>query len=202
MKKSLLIILLSSVAVFASAADDLRFNVADGRLSVSFITADIVRVQYSPDGQFKDNETGVCVWQKGADVPLQITEGAGYKSIVSDSLEVRVSRAGVVSFYDRSGRLLLTEDTDCPHRAEHRWIENVVYQEGSGEVKHTANGDVQQMNVLRRDTIGATWRCYLNFKWQDGEALYGLGSHMEDYLNLRGKRLYLCQHNLKAMVPV
>ncbi len=202
MKKFLLIILLSSVAVFASAADDLRFDVADGGLSVSFITADIVRVQYSPDGQFKDNGTGVCIWQKGADVPLQITEGAGYKSIVSDSLEVRVSRAGVVSFYDRSGRLLLTEDTDCPHRAERRWIENVIYQEGSGEVKHTANGDVQQMNVLRRDTIGATWRCYLNFKWQDGEALYGLGSHMEDYMNLRGKRLYLCQHNLKAMVPV
>lgn len=25
---------------------------------------------------------------------------------------------------------------------------------------------------------------------------------MEDYLNLRGKRLYLCQHNLKEMVPV
>lgn len=25
---------------------------------------------------------------------------------------------------------------------------------------------------------------------------------MEDYMNLRGKELYLCQHNLKAMVPV
>ena len=32
--------------------------------------------------------------------------------------------------------------------------------------------------------------------------LYGLGCHMEDYLDLRGKTMYLCQHNLKEMVPV
>ena len=67
---------------------------------------------------------------------------------------------------------------------------------------HTANGDVQKMKEVRRDTIGYTWRCRLNLQWQQDEALYGLGSHMEDYMNLRGKRLYLCQHNLKAMVPV
>lgn len=202
MKKALLILLLSSVAVFASAADDLRFDVAGGKLSVSFITSDIVRVQYSPDGQFKGNGTGVCVWQKGADVPLQVTEGKGYKSIVSDSLEVRVSSNGAVSFYDRAGMLLLTEDAVSPHRAEKRWIEKVSYEEDSRRVIHTANGDVQQMSVARRDTIGSTWRFYLNFEWQKDEALYGLGSHMENYMNLRGKRLYLCQHNLKAMVPV
>jgi alpha-D-xyloside xylohydrolase len=42
----------------------------------------------------------------------------------------------------------------------------------------------------------------MNFRWMSSEALYGLGSHMEDYMNLKGKELYLCQHNLKAMVPV
>jgi type I restriction enzyme R subunit len=57
-------------------------------------------------------------------------------------------------------------------------------------------------NILRRDTIGYTWKYRINFDWQPLEALYGFGSHMEDYMNLRGKELYLCQHNLKAMVPV
>ena len=55
---------------------------------------------------------------------------------------------------------------------------------------------------LRYDTIGHTRKYRINFKWQPLEALYGWGSHMEDYMNLRGKELYLCQHNLKAMVPV
>ena len=36
----------------------------------------------------------------------------------------------------------------------------------------------------------------------DDQALYGLGSHMEDYMNLLGKTLWLTQHNLKATIPV
>ena len=58
------------------------------------------------------------------------------------------------------------------------------------------------MDVLRRDTIGSTFRYRTYFDWTATEALYGLGSHMENYMNLRGKKMYLCQHNLKAMVPV
>lgn len=148
-------------------------NITAANVRVWFITPDIVRVQYSPDGEFRSNNTGVCVAHALTDFPLQISEGIGYRSIVSDSLEVRVNSLGAVSFYDRNGRLLLAEDAACPHRAERRWIENVTYKEGSGEVIHTANGDVQQMKEERRDTIGSTWRCYLNFQWQQGEALYG-----------------------------
>ncbi|MDR0982754.1 MAG: DUF5110 domain-containing protein [Culturomica sp.] len=50
--------------------------------------------------------------------------------------------------------------------------------------------------------IENTSKYRIHFKWQPSEALYGWGSHMENYMNLRGKELYLCQHNLKAMVPV
>ena len=69
-------------------------------------------------------------------------------------------------------------------------------------LRKTADGDKEVKNILRRDTIGYTWKYRINFDWQPLEALYGFGSHMEDYMNLRGKELYLCQHNLKAMVPV
>lgn len=58
------------------------------------------------------------------------------------------------------------------------------------------------MDVLRRDTVGWTWKFRNHFRWSEGEALYGLGCHMEDFLDLRGKTMYLCQHNLKEMVPV
>ena len=203
MRKTLvLMIIMSFAALHAMAANDFSYSVQGGQLKVSFITPDIVRVQYSPDGEFRSNNTGVCVPHTQSDIPLQVSEGNGYRSIVSDSLEVRVSPVGAVMFYDRNGRLLLAEDTSCPHSAEKQWIEKVTYGEDSREVIHTANGDVQKMKEVRRDTIGYTWRCRLNLQWQQDEALYGLGSHMEDYMNLRGKRLYLCQHNLKAMVPV
>ena len=42
----------------------------------------------------------------------------------------------------------------------------------------------------------------LEFEWAPGEALYGLGSHEEGMLNLRGQHQYLYQQNMKAVVPV
>ncbi len=42
----------------------------------------------------------------------------------------------------------------------------------------------------------------LAFEWSDDEALYCLGSHEEDVLNLRGHRQYLYQQNLKVSIPV
>ena len=42
----------------------------------------------------------------------------------------------------------------------------------------------------------------LEFEWAEGEALYGLGSHEEGMLNLRGQHQYLYQQNMKAVVPV
>ena len=54
-------------------------------------------------------------------------------------------------------------------------------------------------DVMRLDIHGDIVCSFIGRK---KEALYGLGSHMEDYMNLRGKELYLVQHNLKAMVPV
>ncbi len=42
----------------------------------------------------------------------------------------------------------------------------------------------------------------LEFEWADGEALYGLGSHEEGMLNLRGQHQYLYQENMKVTVPV
>ena len=42
----------------------------------------------------------------------------------------------------------------------------------------------------------------LEFEWVPDEALYGLGSHEEGMLNLRGQHQYLYQQNMKAVVPV
>ena len=94
---------------------------------------------------------------------------------------------------------MLREDGKLPRVGEKKVMEHVVYDEQSKRIEKTADGDKEVKNILRRDTIGYTWKYRINFDWQPLEALYGFGSHMEDYMNLRGKELYLCQHNLKAM---
>lgn len=178
-------------------------EVVDGlsRLRVEFVRADIVRVQYQPDGQLTDNGTDVCVAHRKR--MLSLTYSDDLWSVSSDSLTVSIDAAtGAVSYYDTHHQLLLREHPHCPRSAEKVWQEKITYDETTRRTAHTANGDVAVMDVLRRDTIGSTFRYRTNFDWTTTEALYGLGSHMEDYMNLRGKKMYLCQHNLKAMVPV
>ena len=69
-------------------------------------------------------------------------------------------------------------------------------------MEKTANGDLMVSEVASHRTVGTAWKARQHFQWQDKEALYGLGSHQEGYMNLRRTMQYLYQHNLKATIPV
>ena len=60
-----------------------------------------------------------------------------------------------------------------PRSAERVYQEKVIFDEKSRHVVHTANGDVEEMDVLRRDTLGSAYRYQMNFDWLKGEALQG-----------------------------
>lgn len=170
---------------------------------VSFVTPSIVRVQWAADGQLQDNATGVCVYQHASvEVAHQATATGDEYS--TTELIVKVDKTtGAVTFIDRStGATLLSEATQQPHFAEPVVQERIEYDEASAHTVETANGQVTVRDVLKRDTIGQSTRYRVRYQGPAGEALYGLGSHMEDYMNLVGKTLYLTQHNLKAMVPM
>lgn len=148
-----------------------------GKLQIEFVTPDIVRVQYTEGKTFKGNGTDVCV-PCTSDKPVrwEYTKNPDCCLLESDSLRVSVDLSNAsVAYLDKEGRLLLQEERKSPRTGE---------------------------SILRHNTKEDVRRYRINFRWQPSEALYGLGAHMEDYMNLRGKELYLCQHNLKAMVPV
>lgn len=171
------------------------------RLRVEFVTPVIVRVQYQPEGELSGNGTDVCLPRKQKKLRLRYVENQ--TAICSDSMMVKVdAKTWAVSYYDLAHHLLLSENPHTPRIAEKVYQEKVIYDESSKRVLHTANGDVEVKDVLKRDTLGSSFRYRINYDWSKSEALYGLGSHMEDYMNLRGKKMYLCQHNLKAMVPM
>lgn len=123
---------------------------------------------------------------------------------MSATLAVDVdTRSGAVTFRDRkSGRVLLREHPTHPHEHAVEVDEHVVYDDATAHTEETANGNVTVKDVLRRDTIGVNDVFRVNFLFRDTEGIYGLGSHMEDYMNLLGKTMYLTQHNLKVTVPV
>lgn len=185
-----------------SCYDSLAQN-NEGHTTVDFITPSIVRVRWSANGMLQENGTGVCVW-KPQRVKVKSHETDERLISTSDELIVEVERrSGAVTFRDRkTGHMLLQENDVRPHEAESVVEERIIYDDKSARTVETANGKVTVKDILRRDTLGTTTRYWVRFRFAGNEALYGSGSHMEDYMNLMGKTLYLTQHNLKATVPV
>lgn len=160
--------------------------------TVTYITPKIVRVQWHPEGKISDNNTGVCVYP-------QPTADAKANSEIFVSVD---KEKGALFFVDaKTGQLIIHEKPYQPHDCEPVVQERIIYDESSARTEETANGKVTVKDVIRRDTIGTSLRYTVNFVTSGDSAFYGLGAHMEDYMNLFGKTLYLTQHNLKAMVP-
>lgn len=179
----------------------IEFCQGKSMLRIEFVTPTIVRVQYQPEGKLQGNGTAVCLPRKKSNLHLKYSDGL--TTLRSDSMIVKLNvTTGAVSYYDLNQFLLLGENQQMPRCSEKVYQECVAYDEQSKRVQHTANGDVEVKSVLRRDTLGTAYRYRMNYDWRATEALYGLGSHMEDYMNLREKKMFLCQHNLKAMIPV
>lgn len=195
---------LSQVKQTTYLTNGISCDLEQGMLKVEFVTPDIVRVQYTEENTWMGNGTDVCV-PRISDKPVRLTytKETDCCWLKSDSLMVRVGlNTASITYLDKEGRLLLRENQKIPRVGEKKVTEQAIYDEHSKQIKKTADGDKEINSILRCDTIGHTWKYRINFEWQPLEALYGWGAHMEDYMNLRGKELYLCQHNLKAMVPV
>lgn len=170
---------------------------------IDFITPDIVRVQWNVDGKIQGNNTGVCSYTPST-VAYQTDETAEAIRYSSSSLMVSMNKqTGALTFIDKAtGKVLLAEDSQRPREGETVVQTRVLYDNASAHMIETANGKVTVKDTLRVDTIGIS-TCYRNyFQFRQDEALYGSGCHIEDYMNLNGKTLYLTQHNLKASVPV
>ena len=177
------------------------FTSASPNLRISFITPSIVRVQWSNDGTLQENNTGACVYTNQS-VRVEKTEKDDEIIFRSSELTIRYSKTsnGII-FEDKDDKILLNQIPNSL-KAEPAVQERIIYDEKSAHVEETANGKVTVKDIIRRDTIGRSTRYYVSFYSENEKAIYGLGSHMEDYLNLQGKTLYLTQHNLKAMVPM
>lgn len=176
---------------------------------VEFITPSIVRVRWTPDGSVTDNATGVCVY-KPMHVDVKSFNKYGYTVMQSDSVTVEISNdTGRITFSDTklyndttTAQIGLCAEWIDPHRCDTVVREKVIYDDATARMEQTANGMVTVKDEIRRDTVGVNKRFSVSFLTGGKEALYGLGSHMEDYMNLSGKTLYLTQHNLKAFVPM
>ena len=196
--------ILTVAAIAASAAFAWEGPVDGGRLACDFVADGIVRVQYALDGRLASNDTGAVVPQDALPFEAKTVEDDTSVTLSGGGLVVKIDKAsGRVVFKDvATGQVLLAEAANIPHVGKRISTEKVIYDEKSARTEHTANGDVIVKDVLSRKRGEETTQYQVRFDWQKDESLYGLGQHVEDYLDLRGKEQFLTQHNLKIAVPV
>ena len=162
----------------------------------------ILRVTRDLCGQFREtpySPVRACTegeWTRRTESEGEVFELPG--------MSVRANRdTGALSFLDRDGNILLREDPECPAALEAVDIrrsvfsEDAVITEKSGADGARASADPAGTETSRQGVRGKQY-----FRFREGEALYGLGSHEEGIGNLRGHTRLLYQHNLKAVVPV
>jgi len=173
------------------------------KLNIQFIDPAVVRVRFVPEGNFKDNGTDVCIPQKDKDVNFTVQQHKGSVNLESATLKLVIStKTGSIQYFNHAGKLLLAENPEAPRITEKVTLNKNVFNDAGSKVEKTANGDQVTANITNRETVGTAWKARQQFNWQPDEALYGLGSHQEDYMNLRGTMQYLYEYNLKKSMPV
>lgn len=142
-------------------------------VQLEVISDKIIRVLAAPGKQFCADQSLVVLPVEKPHQNWTIEEKGEELVLKTASLKAVVQlKSGVVSFYDATGKILLSEK-----KPGGRQFEPVVHE---GQPSHQ----------LTQSFIG-----------QPEEAWYGLGQHQDGVFNYRGRQVYFFQNNTEVAIP-
>ena len=147
------------------------------------VSDNIIRVQATSEAQLPEKQSLIIVRQT-AKPAFTVTDGDVVR-VTAARVEARVEKSsGRVSFYDDKGLLLLEEAADGKSFKPFRVPDRELGTDAS--------------------LVPETWRNGLSWQLQflpSGGALYGLGQHQSEELDMTGRNEDLFQYNTKVSVP-
>lgn len=175
-----------------------------GRLMLTVYSPRAIRVRYTHRAEVGNQPSWMVIARPDARVGFDVRETQDGLLFSTGELTVEINRQTLAFTYrDGTGCLLTREPERGGKTLEPVDVAVSVFDEAT-ITEDGANADgvrVRAQNV--RQVVGRqAYHTKLEFEWAEGEALYGLGSHEEGLLNLRGQRQYLYQENMKTVVPV
>lgn len=183
-------------------ADGLAIQCGQGRLALTPYTPASIRVRYSLRPSFNDRPS-LMVAARPEPVPFGVAETAEGLVFSTSALAIVIDwQTAAFSYRDSQGRLLTREPAAGAKTLEE--IDVLVSEFDPAAVTETgesADGVRVRARNVRKRLDRQAYHTRLAFEWAQGEALYGLGSHEEGMLNLRGQHQYLYQQNMKAVAP-
>ncbi|MCB0070324.1 MAG: DUF5110 domain-containing protein [Caldilineaceae bacterium] len=184
--------------------DTLLVDWPDTRLALTVYAFGVVRVRFTRNPEFSRSASLMVVAQPDASIPFSVEEEVDRLCFATAELTIQIDRAtGALTYRDRYGTRLTREPAGGGKSllpvdvAVSVFDDAAVLETGVG-----ADGVRVRAQNVRTVVDRQAYQATLAFDWAADEALYGLGSHEEGILNLRGQRQHLYQQNMKAVVPV
>ena len=146
----------------------------------------IIRVQATSESQLPQKPQSLMVVRQTAKPKYTVSDEGGEVRISTSRVQAVVSKlTGRVRFLDAQGNSIVNEARDGKSFAPYRVPDREI------------GVDIGQVSEEQRNAL--SWR--MAFDLQEDEALYGLGQHQSEELNVRGKNEDLFQYNTKVSVP-
>ncbi|MHB1154827.1 MAG: glycoside hydrolase family 31 protein [Eubacteriales bacterium] len=181
----------------------LILETGNGSIRIEPYSDEILRITYTLKEEFSDIQglgtlpkSDVCRWtykEEESSVTLSLKK----MILVIDK------NTGSFTYYDGQSRLLTKEPDRGGKELEPFDAYKTILDENSVlEKVTTPDGIKEVVREAKKVFYKTLYHTRLEFEWSEGEALYGLGQNEEGILNLREKRQYVHQANMKIAMPV
>ena len=189
---------------FQTQPDGLLIESDRGRLMLTPYSSRAMRVRYTERSEFGDQSSLMIVVPPDEHVRFDVHETEDSLLCSTDDLTIEIDRQTLAFTYrDHTGYVLTKEPARGGKTLEPVDVTVSIFDEATiNQDSENVDGVRMRAGNVRQRVDRQAYHTKLEFEWADGEALYGLGSHEDGLLDLRGRRQYLYQQNMKAVVPV
>lgn len=188
---------------YEEAPHELMLQMSDGKIRIRSVFPDAIRITYTRSKGFRDRESPIVIADGHPAAVRPVAEDENRLAVRLGNITVGIRKdTGAFSYYGPEGELLTKEPDRGGKTLDPTDVIRTVF-DGEAQLTVSRSADGVRVNAVnsRQVVDRAAFHTKLEFEFAAGEALYGLGSHEEGMLNLRGHSQYLYQQNLKAVVP-
>ncbi len=178
-------------------------QIPTGFLELTPYSDSIVRVRYAKTQAFSTQKSLMIESAASPSAALDVSETAEALVFSTPKLSIQINRrTGAFTYLDHSGQILTKEpDKGGKTLIPTDVVKSVFDDSVEAQIRQDADGVHAYAPSVKQVVDRQAFHTKLEFEWMPDEALYGLGSHEEGMMNLRGQHQYLYQQNMKVVVP-
>lgn len=183
--------------------DDLiSFKTKEGTLFIQFANEFVARIAFSKTNELP-KQSDIIVKDKLVNIKAELSDKDHEYLIKTAELSLRIAKeSGKITYFDKNDTLIASQPEN-PFELKEKEIFKTVFDENATlETVESVDGLKVKNESFKTVFDRIAFEATVKFSPVENESLYGFGSHENETLNLRGKKEYIYQHNLKACVPV